>query len=149
MKTTHEVTEMPRNATIGDRIKWVRRAWKWSQAELAQALRVDQASISFWERDRIKPSGSALLGLSSLFRSSVEGLRDGTGFNLPEAPASVPAAADSAQVPRTVCLPQGGAGKVMLVDLADGSLQDRDLAEAVMGLVQGAQGRRKAWVVLA
>jgi len=76
--------------TLGERIKAVRITWAWSQEEMAEALRVDQASISFWERDKIKPSGSPLVALSALFRTSVDALEHGKGFVLPDAPSRAP-----------------------------------------------------------
>ena len=53
----------PLPISFGGRIKAVRLTWGWSQQKLAEAVNVDQASISFWERDKIKPSGTGLLAL--------------------------------------------------------------------------------------
>ena len=82
MKPSNTDTEAP-VSTLGERIKAIRLDWRWSQQEIADAMRVDQASISFWERDKIKPSGSAFVALSSLFRTSPAALKEGTGFRMP------------------------------------------------------------------
>ena len=67
MKRFDSNSDAPLSTTsLGDRIKAVRLTWRWSQEEMAEALRVDQASISFWERDKIKPSGSAIVALVGL-----------------------------------------------------------------------------------
>ena len=78
MKRFDSNSDAPLSITsLGDRIKAVRLTWRWSQEEMAEALRVDQASISFWERDKIKPSGSAIVALASLFRTSTDALEGG------------------------------------------------------------------------
>ena len=135
--------------TIGGRIKAVRQSWHWSQMELAEALKVDQASISFWERGKIIPSGSAMLALASLFRTSVEGLREGREFHMPECPSRRTSPREPQVPPRCVSLPMVGEANVMVVDLGNGTYGSKDLSEAVMGLAQGVSGNRKVWLVLA
>ena len=89
VKHTDSQPETPSSLnTLGERIKAVRSHWNWSQEEMASNLRVDQASISFWERDKIRPSGSAMVALASLFRNSVESLESGEKFQLPDPPTS-------------------------------------------------------------
>ncbi len=133
-------------STLGDRIKSVRRTWKWSQQDMAEVLRVDQASISFWERDKIRPSGSAIVALASLFRTSVDALEGGSEFNIPD-PPSTPGAADR-EFPRSVCLPVGGKDQVMVVDLADGSSKGDPVSEAMMTLAMGVKANRRVWLVM-
>ena len=137
-----------RISTLGERIKAIRMNWKWSQEAMAGALRVDQASISFWERDKIKPSGSAMVALSSLFRISPTALEEGVGFRIPESPSSPGSVETDQEQPRSVSLPMGGEGGVMVVDLGDGSSRDRSLSEAMMSLVQGLKENRRVWIVL-
>ena len=136
-------------STLGERIKAIRMNWKWSQETMAEALKVDQASISFWERDKIRPSGSALVALASLFRSSPQALEEGAGFRIPDAPCtSASAKADGGQA-RCVSLPMGGDQGVMVVDLGSGASHGALLSEAMMNLVQGTKDRRRVWVVIA
>lgn len=135
--------------TLGERIKAVRQAWAWSQEEMAEALRVDQASISFWERDKIRPSGSAMVALAALFRTSVDTLEKGEGFVVPDAPSRPPASRSAEwEIPRSVCLPSGSAEMVVVVDLKDGSSRSKPLSEAMMDLSIGVKDNRKVWVVL-
>ena len=134
--------------SIGDRIKAVRQDWHWSQVEMANALKVDQASISFWERNKITPSGSAILALASLFRTSCEALKDGQGFTMPEPPAGRTHPKADRVFPRSVSLPVSAEDPVMIVDLGTGSSRGRQLSEAVLGLAQGVTDKRRVWVVL-
>ena len=134
--------------SLGDRIKAVRLSWRWSQEEMAEALRVDQASISFWERDKIKPSGSAIIALASLFRTSVEALERGLGFKVPDPPSHPGSARADREPPRSIGLPIGGEDEVTVVDLGDGSFKGEQLSEAMMSLVQGVKDSRRIWVVL-
>lgn len=135
-------------STIGERIKAIRVSWRWSQEEMANALRVDQASISFWERDKIRPSGSAIVALSSLFRASTEALEGGIGFRIPDPPFGPESAKVDREVPLSISLPVGGKGEIMVVDLGNGSSMDKPLSEAMMTLVQGVKDNRRTWVVL-
>ena len=135
--------------TLGERIKAVRMLWAWSQEEMAETLRVDQASISFWERDKIKPSGSALVALAALFRTSLEALEHGTGFILPDPPSRIPNAKKAdREMPRSVSLPRGEEDPIVIVDLLDGSSKGKQISEAMMVLVQAVKDGRKIWVVM-
>lgn len=57
---------------IAENIADTRTAWGWSQKKLAHVVGVDQASISFWERGKIVPCGSAQMVLALLFGCSRE-----------------------------------------------------------------------------
>ena len=140
--------DRPGPSSLGERIRAVRRSWQWSQEELARLLKVDQASVSFWERDKVKPSGSALISLASLFRVEVPALEDGLAFRLPEAPSDLEAAKADRQYPRSVCLPMVAGHAVTVVDLRDGTSAGQDLPEALMSLSHGLGGHRRAWLVL-
>ena len=135
-------------STMGERIKAIRVSWRWSQEEMASALRVDQASISFWERDKIRPSGSAVVALASLFRTSTEALEVGAGFRIPDPPSSPETAKADREVPLSISLPVGVKDVIVVVDLGDGSYKDLPLSEAMIALVQGVKDSRRSWVVL-
>ncbi|OQA38552.1 MAG: transcriptional repressor DicA [Acidobacteria bacterium ADurb.Bin340] len=135
--------------TLGERIKAVRSSWAWSQEEMADALRVDQASISFWERDKIKPSGSAMVALAALFRTSVEALETGTSFVVPDPPSRQPTPRRAErEIPRSVSLPLGHEEPVQMVDLVNGTTRGKQLSEAMMDLAQAVKDGRKVWVVM-
>ena len=135
-------------STLGERIKSVRMAWDWPQEEMAEILRVDQASISFWERDKIKPSGSAMVALAALFRTTLDALERGENFIIPVAPSRGEGIRRSRVLPRGVCLPVSEPDKVTIVDLRDGGLTASQLSEAMMNLGQYAKESRKAWIVV-
>jgi len=140
---------MPALNTLGERIKAVRVHWVWSQEEMAATLRVDQASISFWERDKIKPSGSAMVALAALFRTSLKALESGESFVLPDPPSRAPESKKTKrEIPRSVSLPPDEKEPVVIVDLADGSSKGKPISEAMMILVQSVKEGRKIWVVM-
>ncbi|MDR0498503.1 MAG: helix-turn-helix domain-containing protein [Holophagales bacterium] len=134
--------------TLGERIKAVRLAWDWPQEEMAEILRVDQASISFWERDKIKPSGSAMVALAALFRTTIDALEKGERFIIPAAPGRGEGIRGSRVLPRSVCLPISAPDKVTIVDLDSGGLTVPQLSEAMISLGQYAKDNRKVWIVV-
>jgi transcriptional regulator with XRE-family HTH domain len=133
---------------MGERIKAVRTAWGWSQEEMASALRVDQASISFWERDRIVPSGSAMVALAGLIRTSPEALETGKGFVVPAAPAKAAHRRDGRKSLRSLALPSSDPEQTIFVDLLDGSAQVQALADVAAHLADALKLGRRAWVVV-
>jgi len=135
-------------STLGERIKAVRIAWDWPQEEMAEILRVDQASISFWERDKIKPSGSAMVALAALFRTTIEALEKGENFVTPAAPGRGEGIRRSRALPRGVCLPVAEPDSVTIVDLNSGELAAPQLSEAMISLGQYAKENRKVWIVV-
>jgi DNA-binding XRE family transcriptional regulator len=134
--------------TLGERIKAVRLAWDWPQEEMAEILRVDQASISFWERDKIKPSGSAMVALAALFRTTIDALERGENFIMPAAPSRGEGIRRLRALPRGVCLPVSVPDKVTIVDLTSGDLTVPQLSEAMINLGQYAKDNRKVWIVV-
>lgn len=142
----YETTPAPeRPKTLGERIKAVRMAWHWTQAEMGAALNTDQTAVSSWERERVTPSGPTLAALAGLLRITTEVLETGRGFRIPEAPATpgvVPA-------PRTVVLQQAGGAVAQCVDLKSGQTQPLiDTQEAMLKLIQATREGRSIWVVV-
>jgi DNA-binding XRE family transcriptional regulator len=124
-------------------------AWDWSQEEMAEILRVDQASISFWERDKIRPSGSAMVALAALFRTTIDALEKGDNFVVPAAPARGEGAKRSRPLPRGICLPVSGQSElVTIVDLNNGGLATPQYSEAMVNLAQFATDKRRVWIVV-
>jgi DNA-binding XRE family transcriptional regulator len=151
MRPTDNTSE-PRSeamSTLGGRIKAVRAAWGWPQEEMAEILRVDQASISFWERDKIKPSGAALVALAALFRTTIEALEKGENFIVPAAPGRGEGNRRSRALPRAICLPiSDQTEKVAIIDLSSGLLNSPQLSDAMISLGQYAKDKRKVWIVV-
>lgn len=79
---------------LAKHIRDIRVVWGWSQERLAKALHCDQASISFWERDKIVPSGVSLVALACLCGTTVYALQTGKGWETPAEPANLPAFED-------------------------------------------------------
>jgi len=76
--------------TLGMRVREVRKAWKWSQDDLAKALWCDQASISFWERDQTLPYGCSMVAMAALFNCTVDALKTGHDWVVPIQPTDLP-----------------------------------------------------------
>lgn len=77
-----------KSITLGMRVRLVRKAWGWSQDDLAKALGTDQQVVSYWERDQIEPSRAFLRLLIELFRMPEAALKTGKGFTIPDCPAT-------------------------------------------------------------
>lgn len=138
----------PSYRTMGERIKAVRTTWAWSQEEMASALRVDQASISFWERDRIVPSGSAMVALAALIRTSPEALETGKGFVVPDPPARAVHRREGRKHLRSLALPASDPEQTVFVDLLDGSAQIQAATDVASRLAEALRLGRRAWVVV-
>lgn len=103
--------------TLGKRIRRIRMAWQWSQAQLAAAIHSNQKTLSRWELDRQEPSELALGLLAGLFGLEVDALRTGQGFQLPNPPQQIGKmlVADSTAI-NLLELPQPTPEGVMLID---------------------------------
>lgn len=134
---------------LGERIRGVRESWGWSQEDIAEVLRVDTASVAFWESGKIKPSGSAMVALAALLRTNVEALESGKGFVIPDPPSRFKTLViQSKDFPRNVSLPRVEGNAITVVDLADGSSKGKDISEAMMVFMEAAKRGRKVWIVL-
>jgi len=60
------------NKALGEHLKYLRRLKGYTQKEVAECLRVDQTTISSWERDRTSPSIYQLQRLAELFETSID-----------------------------------------------------------------------------
>jgi transcriptional regulator with XRE-family HTH domain len=67
------------NATKGGRLKHARKAVGLSQAQVAQAIGVTQASISRYESNQDAPGGTVLQGLLKLLEINYSWLESGQG----------------------------------------------------------------------
>lgn len=55
-----------RSSVLENRIKKMRKAKGWTQAELAKMVGVTQAQVAKWESDKANPSRKTLLKLASV-----------------------------------------------------------------------------------
>jgi transcriptional regulator with XRE-family HTH domain len=78
----------PAPGTIGWRIRQVRRAWGWTQVDLATRLNTGQQVLSNWEKNIFTPSATAMVALAGVLGLSVEALATGKGFTIPDVPQS-------------------------------------------------------------
>ena len=138
--------DAPSPATLGERILAIRKAWGWPQEKMSETMHVDQASISFWERDVIIPSGSSMIALSALFRLSVEALETGVGFMIPDPPSYPPRA--NRGVIRSVSLPVDISDPVAVIDLGNGASSGKQISDTMVDLVEAMKSGRRIWIVV-
>jgi len=133
-------------ATFGQRVRAVRSAWGWSQLKLAGILGLDQATVSFWEQDKIVPGGTSTVALAALFRTSIESLETGTGFVIPDPPSDLPLLDNHSF--RSVSLPSLAADQLGLVDITSGTAKVADTSQTIFELTDALKEGRKIWMVL-
>jgi transcriptional regulator with XRE-family HTH domain len=75
--------------SIGGRIAAIRKAWGWTQGDLAARLRLKTAAVSAWERGKAAPTGTSLLSLAALLNTTPEALLEGSTFTIPDLPLGV------------------------------------------------------------
>lgn len=144
--STSETT--PTLTTLGQRLKATRSAWAWSQEDMATTLCVDQASISFWERDRIVPSGSAMVALAALFRTTQEALKTGEAFVVPTPPSKAARRREDRKTLRFLALPASDPEQVAFVNLHEGYTRIQSTAEATAHVDEAIKAGRRAWVIV-
>lgn len=117
-------------ATLGERIRRVRKGWGWSQDRLAKALGTDQQVVSYWERDQMPPSRAFMKLILDLFRLPEAAMVDGKGFSIPDAPAEADdlAVALLQGLERLPAVPEPG---LTLVDLAKGRVDHPSVTKAL------------------
>ncbi len=69
--------------SLGQRVAAIRKAWGWTQSELADRLRVRKATVSAWEREVATPNGISLIALAAVLNTSPESLLGGVRFTIP------------------------------------------------------------------
>ncbi|HNX95636.1 MAG TPA: helix-turn-helix transcriptional regulator [Holophaga sp.] len=75
--------------SLGDRVRKIRKAWRWTQRDIAERLNLQTASVSAWERGVALPTGSSLVSLAALLNTSPEVLKGDAPFSIPDQPQGV------------------------------------------------------------
>lgn len=133
-------------ATLGARIRSVRRAWGWTQGDLASMLGTDQQVVSYWERDKSHPSRGFLKLMADLFRIPEPALLLGKDFTVPEAPASDGDAALLQGLERLLVSPLED---LTLADLDLGGADHPSLTEAFHAIRAARKEGRQILIVIA
>lgn len=69
--------------SLGQRVAAIRKAWGWTQSDLAERLRVRKATVSAWEREVAMPNGISLIALAAVLNTSPESLLGEARFTIP------------------------------------------------------------------
>jgi len=140
--------------TLGERIRAIRKAWGWTQHELAKRLHVPQGSVSQWECDKTKPIGPVLAHLLQLFNLNDEALMAGIDFTipglLPEAQEQgIRCRTTQADADDMLVLPVATSGEVWRVEISDALPKSKRLSlqQATRYLKEVIQSGGTAWIV--
>ena len=131
--------------TLGARIRVIRKAWGWTQEELAEALRTDRQIVSYWERDISKPSRSAMQLLERLFRLPTEALISGEGFSISDVPKK---AGEAKRDSIRDFLPTTKAGRVLIIGAENGKTKFTSFEQAVQRLKLAESDGDLVWLVI-
>ncbi|WLT30896.1 helix-turn-helix transcriptional regulator [Geothrix sp. PMB-07] len=135
--------------TIGKRIKRIWLAWKWSQAQLADAIHTNQKSLSRWELDKQEPGEPALGALAGLFGLTIQALRSGKGFKVPAQPRQLgPLLVAEAYAADLIRLPSLAVGGLLLVHREDDSAEAITARKASEAIRRAHEEGRPVWVVV-
>lgn len=132
--------------TLGDRLRILRIRSGRTQAGIAQDLNTDQAQISAWERDRVRPSKAILGAIAAYFRVDLAVLDSGEGFL--EGLSEDPAPPSEPQPAPLGDFPELGPGGLAFTDRATGETRAAESMEALGLLVAAMQAGRRVWVIL-
>ena len=137
------------SSTLGGRIRLVRKAWGWTQEDLARALGNDRQIVSYWELDKAKPTRSAMQLLAQVLNLSAEDLASGDGFSIPDMPDPGDAARGMETLRRALedLAPSWHGATIQTVDLQGGSLEAMTLREAKAFLDRSHKDGLMVWVV--
>lgn len=142
----------PKINTLGWRIHQVRKAWGWTQADLAAKLNAGQQLVSHWEKNINVPSSTSLLALANLFGVTVEALESGRGFTIPDIPppreSQDPAIATIDFEVLTRAVPAGVLDRVVLIDIHAREASTVSGSKAKQHLDEARKKGRLAWVVI-
>ena len=135
--------------TLGKRLRVVRMAWKWSQAQFAEAIHSNQKTLSHWERDRQLPNEATLGAISQLLGLSPESLRTGKDFQVPPPPRKVGDMLVSDRLAASlVNLPPVGETGMLLMQREDDRVQSAVMREVTTAIRKAREENRPVWVII-
>lgn len=142
----------PRN--LGERLRYLRKRFGFTQVELCTALGCEQSLISNWEVGRVKPTALALAALARHYRVTGSALETGEAFQM-EADhawetfqAQLAGEASAAPSRPQVELPPIPPGTLSWMDETIGGPETREVADAMALLLQALKRGRRVWVVV-
>jgi transcriptional regulator with XRE-family HTH domain len=140
-------------ATLGERLRWLRKQRGLTQVELAEAIGCEQTMVSSWEGDRTRPTAATLLTLARFHHLPLEVVAGGEGF-LGAATAALETirakghARTAKRAAAEVRLEPPPFGQVVMMDLAKDATTATDLADAQMQFLRAVQKGRDVWIVV-
>ena len=151
-QSRYKLRKAPTNPkSLGERVRVARTALGLTQTELADLMYSDQTTVSAWEVAKAVPSGAALGALSLILKNSVETLKTGKGFHLPEPfKGSASLKASDIYAANHVILPAPPKdAETLWIDLSDErNPKPLSFAKAQEALRKARQKGRSVWVVV-
>lgn len=140
-------------ATLGERLRWLRKQRGLTQVELAAAMGCEQAMISSWEVGRTQPTAATQMALARFHQISPAVLDSGENFMEVAAQAieNLRAEGRTRHEPGAAVemrLEAPPFGKAVLLDLVTGAESHADLNEAMIQFLRAAQKGREIWVAM-
>lgn len=147
VKTTSMISRS--SSTLGGRIRLVRKAWGWTQEDLARALGNDRQIVSYWELNKAKPTRSAMQLLAQVLNLSADALASGDKFSIPDRPEIDDTTHGMETLRRALedLIPGNQRGGIRSVDLQGGSLKAMTLREAKAFLEVSHRNGLTIWMV--
>ena len=139
--------------TFGERLKAVRLAFGWSQADLSKRLGVAQQSVSNWEKDLVPPIGAAQAHLASLLGIKWVALETGLAFRVPDGPPRMTLAEGSAMAidetnQKPILLPRVEPGEGFVVEASSGESTPLDPGSVLGEIEKALRAGGSVWVVV-
>lgn len=134
--------------TLGERLKWLRIRKGLTQTEAALALQTDAPTISSWERDRAKPSGTALVGLAAFYGVQARSLETGEGMPVPQGEELPPELPEGVEASLTVSLDRVGSTGLVVVEARSGRHKPLQHMDGMQQLVAALNKGRRVWMVI-
>lgn len=132
--------------TLGERLKWLRIRKGLTQTEAALALQTDAPTISSWERDRAKPSGTALVGLGAFYGVAARALETGEGMPQSMGEELPPEISEGNAL--QVTLDRVGSTGLVLVEARTGRHKTLQHMDGMQQLVAALNKGRRVWMVI-
>ncbi len=132
-----------RPGSLGQRIAAIRKAWGWTQSDLADRLRVRKATVSAWERETAAPNGISLIALAAVLNTSPDALLGEARFTIPPGLEGV---AEGSW--RSVQLPEPADPETVLLVDAGSATEALRPSQLKTKATEALGARRPVWLVV-
>jgi len=142
--------EIPQNpATLGQRIRAVRMSWGWTLKQLGLAIHYKENAVWHWEKGTQTPGDPALGAVADIFGLTMESLRTGEGFRVPDPPRQMgPLLVAENYASDMVVLPPNDAEHLIYLEKATGAHEQVSLNRLVQIVRSAREEHQPVWLVV-